>query len=70
MSIGLLSLIILVLAVAGYLIGRNRAVAQVAGDIRKLHSLPPFYGRITALLTAVPAFLLIAAWLLAEPLFL
>jgi phosphate transport system permease protein len=70
MSIGLLSLIILVLAVAGYLIGRNRAVAQVAGDIRKLHSLPPFYGRITALMTAVPAFLLIAAWLLAEPMFL
>jgi phosphate transport system permease protein len=70
MSIGLLSLIILALALAGYLIGRNRAVSQVAGDIRKLHSLPPFYGRITALLTAVPALLLIAAWLLAEPMFL
>lgn len=70
MSLGLLSLILLALAVAGYVIGRRKAVAQVAGDIRKLHSLPPFYGRITALLTAVPAFFLIAAWLLAQPLFL
>lgn len=70
MSIGLLSIIILALAVAGYVIGRRKAVTQVEGDIRKLHSLPPFYGRITALLTAVPAFFLIAAWLLAQPLFL
>ncbi|MDO8983165.1 phosphate ABC transporter permease subunit PstC [Cypionkella sp.] len=70
MSIGLLSLIILVLAALGYVIGRRKAVGQVEGDIRKLHSLPPFYGRITALLTAVPAFFLIAAWLLAQPLFL
>jgi phosphate transport system permease protein len=70
MSIGLLSLIILGLAAVGYVIARTRAVAQVSGDIRKLHSLPPFYGRITALFTAVPAFLLIIIWLLAEPLVL
>ncbi|WP_426032070.1 phosphate ABC transporter permease subunit PstC [Cypionkella sp. TWP1-2-1b2] len=70
MSLGLISVIILALAVAGYVIGRRKAVGQVEGDIRKLHSLPPFYGRITALLTAVPAFFLIAAWLLAQPLFL
>ncbi|MDB5661372.1 MAG: phosphate transporter permease subunit PstC [Cypionkella sp.] len=70
MSLGLLLLVLLALAVAGYVIGRRKAVAQVEGDIRKLHSLPPFYGRITALLTAVPAFFLIAAWLLAQPLFL
>lgn len=70
MTIGLLSLIILILAGAGYFIGKSRAVAQVSGDIRKLHSLPPFYGRITALLTAVPAFFLVIIWLLAEPLVL
>ena len=69
MSLGFLSLIIVLLAVAGYVIGRARAVTQVQGDTRKLHSLPPFYGRITALLTAVPAFLLIGVWLLAQPLF-
>ncbi|KAF0171272.1 MAG: phosphate transport system permease protein [Rhodobacteraceae bacterium] len=70
MSLGPLTLIILALGLAGYLIGRRRAIAQVAGDIRKLHSLPPFYGRITALLTVVPALFLIAAWLLAEPAFI
>ncbi len=69
MSLGLLSLIVLALAALGYLAGRRRAVAQVAGDIRKLHSLPPFYGRITALLAAVPAFLLIGVWLLVQPAF-
>jgi phosphate transport system permease protein len=70
MSLGLLSLILLALAAIGYFVGRARAVAQVDGDIRKLHSLPPFYGRITALLTAVPAFLLIAVWLLVQPAFI
>jgi phosphate transport system permease protein len=67
MSIGLLSLVLLALAAFGYVIGRRRAVASVAGDIRKLHSLPNFYGAFTALLTAVPAFLLIAVWLLVQP---
>jgi len=70
MTLGLLTLIILALGLAGHVIGRRRAVTQVAGDIRKLHSLPPFYGRITALLAAVPALFLIAAWLLVEPAFI
>ena len=67
MSLGLLSLILLVLALIGYLSGRRRAVAAVQGDIRKLHSLPPFYGQFTALLAAVPAFLLVMVWLLVQP---
>ncbi len=70
MGLGLLLLILLLLAVGGYIVGRGRAVAQVSGDIRKLHSLPPFYGRITSLITLVPALFLIAVWLLAEPLFI
>ena len=68
MSIGLLSLILLALAALGFWIGRRRAVALVGGDIRQLHSLPGFYGLYTALLTAVPAFLLIGIWLLVQPL--
>ena len=70
MSLGYLILIVLVLSSAGFFIGRSRAVGQVGGDIRKLHSLPPFYGRITMLWAAVPALLLIAAWPLVEPTFL
>ncbi|RWR33190.1 phosphate ABC transporter permease subunit PstC [Sinirhodobacter populi] len=68
MSIGLLSLIVIVLAVAGYFAGRRLAVSKVAGDIRKLHSLPSYYGQTVFLFTAVPALLFLAAWLLIQPL--
>lgn len=68
MSTGLLTLLVVALAVLGMVMGRSRAVASAGGDIRKLHSLPFFYGRFTALLAAVPAFLLIMVWLLVQPL--
>lgn len=70
MSTGLLTLIILALATFGMVAGRARAVASAGGDIRRLHSLPTFYGRFTALLAAVPAFLLVIVWLLAQPVFI
>ena len=70
MSTAFLSLTLIVLAVAGFWFGRARALAVVGGDIRKLHSLPTFYGRITALMAAVPAFGLIIIWLLAQPSFI
>lgn len=68
MSTGLLTLLIIALAIAGMVVGRSRAIAAAGGDIRKLHSLPFFYGRFTALLAAVPAFLLVIVWLLVQPL--
>ncbi len=68
MTTGQLSLLLLVLALAGMVVGRSRALASVGGDSRKLHSLPTFYGRFAALLAAVPAFLLIVFWLLVQPL--
>jgi phosphate transport system permease protein len=68
MSTGLLTLLIVLLAISGMVVGRGRAIAAAGGDIRKLHSLPFFYGRFTALLAAVPAFLLVIVWLLAQPL--
>lgn len=69
MSLGILTLILLLVALTGFFMGRSRAVAAVEGDIRKLHSLPHFYGWFTALLAAVPALLLIVVWLLIQPLF-
>ncbi len=69
MSLGFLILIVLALSAGGFVMGRARAVAKAGGDIRKLHSLPPFYGRITLLWTAVPALLLIGSWVLLEPVF-
>ena len=67
MSIGLISLIVLALAAAGFLLGRMRALHSSGGDARTLHSLPAYYGWIVALMTAVPAFVLMALWLLTQP---
>jgi len=67
MSVSLLSLLVLALAVAGFLIGRARALKAAGGDARRLHSLPGYYGQSVVLFTAVPAFLLMAAWLILQP---
>ncbi|MGH1413450.1 MAG: phosphate ABC transporter permease subunit PstC [Pelagimonas sp.] len=59
--------IVLGLAVVGYILGRQRALANAGGDSRLLHSLPSYYGSNVAIKTAVPAFLLLVVWLLAQP---
>ncbi len=68
MSVGTLSLIILGMAVIGFLIGRRRALQSANGEPRNLHSLPGYYGQTVALFTAVPALLLMAVWLIMQPL--
>ncbi|ALV25747.1 ABC transporter permease [Pannonibacter phragmitetus] len=67
MSLGALLLIIVALAFVGAFAGRSRAVALVGGDRRKLHSLPGHYGTVVFLFTAVPALVLMAAWLFLSP---
>lgn len=67
MTVGLISLLLLGLAVIGFVVGRQKAFASVQGDTRKLHSLPNYYGAGVALFTAVPAFLLMIVWLLVQP---
>ena len=65
----LLWLFLLILAIAGvgYLLGRNRALSSAGGEIRKLHSLPSYYGYNGALVTAVPAIIFMMIWLLIQP---
>ncbi len=63
-----LFLIVLGIAAAGYLLGRGRALQSVEGDNRKLHSLPSYYGANVLIKVIVPAFLLMIAWLLVQPL--
>lgn len=67
MGVGLLTLIVLVIAAAGYILGRRRALQTVAGDIRRLHSLPGYHGQSVLLFCAVPALLLMGLWLLVQP---
>lgn len=61
--------IILGLAIVGYFIGRGRALSSVGGDIRALHSLPSYYGQNVSMWTAVPALLVLAIWMIAQPIF-
>jgi phosphate transport system permease protein len=70
MSLGFLCLILLALAVIGYVIGQRRAISSANGDIRILHSLPSYYGSITALGVLIPAFALVIVWLLGEGFFI
>jgi len=55
------------LAAVGYVLGRRRAVASADGDVRRLHSLPNYYGMNVALAILVPALLVLFAWLLVQP---
>ncbi|SLN26839.1 Phosphate transport system permease protein PstC [Roseivivax jejudonensis] len=68
MSTTLVVLIVLALGAAGYVLGRGRALREVNGDQRRLHSLPSYYGTNVAMKTVVPAMLLMGIWLLAQPL--
>ncbi|MCO6187221.1 phosphate ABC transporter permease subunit PstC [Rhizobium sp. L1K21] len=67
MSAGILIVVILGIAVLGFILGRQRALSLAARDNVKLHSLPGYYGHSVALFAAVPAFLLMIAWLFIQP---
>ncbi|VDC30730.1 phosphate ABC transporter permease subunit PstC [Pseudogemmobacter humi] len=68
MTVLLLLTILAVLAAAGYVLGRRRALAVAGGDPKQLHSLPGFYGWHTAILAFVPGFLVLLLWLVIQPL--
>ncbi|MBO9476994.1 phosphate ABC transporter permease subunit PstC [Shimia sp. R11_0] len=62
-----LCLIVLAIAIVGFVLGRQRALASAAGDVRQLHSLPNYYGWNVFMKVSVPAFGLMALWLIAQP---
>ena len=68
MTVLLLTTLILVIAGAGFVLGRARSIYGVAGNVRLLHSLPGYYGWHAALMAALPAFALLLIWLIAQPL--
>lgn len=67
MTVLLLIALVLALSVAGFVLGRGRSLSVVAGDVRKLHSLPGYYGWNTALMSALPALAVLLVWLIAQP---
>jgi len=63
-----LVIVLLALTSMAYYLGRQRSV-QVAGGsggVRHLHSLPSYYGALVAIWCAIPAFLVLAAWVMFE----
>jgi phosphate transport system permease protein len=67
MQVLILILVVLALAVAGYFSGRTRSISASGGAPKSLHSLPSYYGAFTALWVGIPAFLLLAGWLILQP---
>ncbi len=65
--VGYLVLLLVVLAVAAWWIGRNRAITSVNGEVARLHSLPGQHGMFLALFTAGPALLAVALWAIVTP---
>ena len=68
MSASLVFLIVLAVALAGFVLGRTRALSTAGGDVRQLHSLPSYYGYNVALFVLVPSLIVLALWLIVQPL--
>ena len=59
--------VILITALVGSLLGRNRAISCVNGNIAALHSRPGYYGSYVLIWTALPAIFFMVAVLIAQP---
>lgn len=64
-----LLLLLAFMSVAAFYFGRSRSLATAGGPghSRSLHSLPGYYGYYAAIWCALPALLLVSAWLMIEP---
>ena len=70
MTVLLLTGAILAIAIAGFFLGRARAMSGAGGNIRLLHSLPGYYAWHAALMAALPAFGMLLVWLIVQPMVL
>ncbi|TNC51596.1 phosphate ABC transporter permease subunit PstC [Rubellimicrobium rubrum] len=67
MSPGWLFLLVLLIAAAGYVLGRSRALSATGGSLRTMHSLPGAYGWNVAMAVLIPSLLILAVWTLVAP---
>ncbi len=66
MQLTVLLLILALLTVIGFQMGRSRAAASVGGRIVELHSVPSYHGLYVALWAGLPALLLFVLWSASE----
>ncbi len=62
----MLFLVIFILTAIAYVLGRSRA-ATLRKNGTLMHSLPRYYGYLTAIYTALPALIVLIIWSVAEP---
>lgn len=67
MSLFWIFVCLVALSLLGYAAGRRRAFASAGGDVRRLHSLPSYYGMHVAIFALLPALGVLLIWLLAQP---
>jgi len=66
MQTSTLVLTLLVLSALAYYFGTKRSLAVAGGEVKKLHSLPAFYGMYTALWCGIPALFILLMWTIFE----
>ncbi|MBB4183832.1 phosphate transport system permease protein [Sinorhizobium terangae] len=69
MSTSLLLLLIVLIGFIAYFAGRARSLARSGGKLSNLHSLPGYHGSYVAIWAMLPAVLVLAAWLVASPIY-
>ncbi|MCB1737239.1 MAG: phosphate ABC transporter permease subunit PstC [Gammaproteobacteria bacterium] len=62
MQTSTLIIVLLLFSSALYYLGRQRSLTVANGEVRKLHSLPSYYGYYTALWCLLPALAILAIW--------
>lgn len=62
-----LLLVLLILTIAGYYLGRSGSVRSASGQAAALHSLPEHYGYYVALWVGLPALAIVLLWQIFEP---
>lgn len=67
MSVAMLFAVIGVLALAAFVLSRQRALASAKGNARALHSLPNYYGWNGAIWVLLPALAGLVLWLIVQP---
>ena len=60
-------IVLLLLAVSGFYLGRRRAVGAAGAFPARLHSLPAYHGVYVALWCGVPSFAVLVVWLVLAP---
>ncbi|MFT6583246.1 MAG: phosphate ABC transporter permease subunit PstC [Alphaproteobacteria bacterium] len=67
MQFAIVILALLTLSYGGFLMGRHKAIASTAGNVRDLHSLSSYYGLYVAIWCGIPAFFALMIWGALEP---